>query len=161
MSEKTEVYEWKAKDVDDAVKQLWLALAREMFEIEHFILPSEANANKWLEFVREGLASGKNLLFVAKSKDKIVGFALAGVPREPSLDVAEFVGSLNDVYVLPEFRRKGIGKKLSNHCLKKMKDMGVKTVRLTVLSENKAAVRLYEQLGFKVYRYGMLKPFEH
>jgi hypothetical protein len=47
MTSGIEIYECRVEDVNDLVKELWLRLAREMFEIEHFTLPSETNADKW------------------------------------------------------------------------------------------------------------------
>lgn len=42
-----------------------------------------------------------------------------------------------------------------------MQTEGVSSVRLTVLSGNETAVRLYEELVLKVGRYEMIKPFKH
>jgi len=67
---------------------------------------------------------------------------------------------IDDVYVLPEFRGKGIGKKLAVGCLNRMKAAGAKAVTLQVLTGNKVAIKLYEKLGFKTYRYGMLKQIK-
>jgi len=156
MAEGIEIYECEVEDVDDSVKELWLGLAREMFEIERLIVPSEANGDKWVELVREGLASGQNLLLVAKNGGKPVGFAYAGIFPE-HFEVSRLVGAIHDVYVLSEFRGRGIGKKLIIECLNRMKAAGAKLVRLQVLTENKAAIELYEKLGFKTYRYGMIK----
>lgn len=152
-----EICEYGPEDVDDALKELWLGLAHEMFEIEHFVLPLEANADKWVSFVRDGLAKKTSFLIVAKFGNKPVGFAFSTVYGEHPLKVSELVGTINDVYVLPMFRGKGIGKKLIIETLNKMRDNGVKAVRLTVLIENKAAIKLYEKLGFKLYQHGMIK----
>jgi len=156
-----EICEYKVEDVDNSVRQLWLSLAREMFEIEHFTLPSEENADKWIKFIRNSLVEKKSFLFVAKSSNKPIGFAYGSVFPEYFLEVSELVGTLNDVYVLPEFRGKGIGKKLIVKSLHRLKTEGVKTVRLMVLTENEVAVQLYEKLGFKIYRYGMIKTLKH
>jgi len=157
MAEEIEIYECDVEDVDDSLKELWLGLAREMFEIERLIVPSEANGDKWVEFVREGLASGRNFLLVAKSGGMVVGFALASIFRDYPLEISKTIGVIDDVYVLPEFRGRGIGKKLAVECLNRMKAAGVTAVTLQVLTENKTATRLYEKLGFKTYRYGMIK----
>lgn len=154
-----EICEYGAEDVDDALKELWLGLAREMFKIEHFVLPLEANAGKWVSFVRESLAKKTSFLIVAKFGKKPIGFALSTVYREYPLRVSKRAGIINDVYVLPKFRGKGIGKKLIVQTLNKLRSEGVKVVRLTVLMENRAAMKLYEKLGFKIYQYGMMKVF--
>jgi len=58
---------------------------------------------------------------------------------------------INDIYVLPEFRGKGIGKKLTVECLNKMKASGMNATSLTVLTENKTAMKFYERLGFRIH----------
>ncbi|MGQ9597159.1 MAG: GNAT family N-acetyltransferase [Thermoproteota archaeon] len=65
------------------------------------------------------------------------------------------MGIINDLYVLPEFRRRGVGRMVES--LKKLKAHGANVARLRALRENKAAVKLYEKLGFKIYQYGMEK----
>jgi ribosomal protein S18 acetylase RimI-like enzyme len=107
------------------------------------------------------LTERRNFLLVAESKNIPVGFAYASVFRGHPFEATELAGAINGVYVLPECRGKGIGKKLIVECLTKMQTEGVSSVRLTVLSGNETAVRLYEELGFKVFRYGMIKPFKH
>ncbi len=149
---------YKAGDVDDSLKQLWMRLAREMFETGYFIIPSEANAEKWVRFIREGLAEEKSFLLVARSDGKPVGFVQGSVPKFP-LEVSEPAGTIDNLYVLPEFRGRGIGKKLMAEGLKTLKTRGVKAVRLSVLKENRVAIKLYEKLGFKIYQYGMEKAF--
>ncbi|MEM3731396.1 MAG: GNAT family N-acetyltransferase [Candidatus Bathyarchaeia archaeon] len=119
-----EICEYKAEDVDNKVKLLWLSLAREMFEIEHFMLPSEANANKWIKFIRDSLAKKESFLFVAKTNNKPIGFACCSVFREHPLEVLQIMGVINDVYVLPDFRGKSVGKKLVVECLNRLKAEG-------------------------------------
>lgn len=50
----------------------------------------------------------------------------------------------------PEFRGKGLGKKLLQTSLCQMNKQGVKTFELTVDSENTPAVSFYESLGFEL-----------
>lgn len=49
----------------------------------------------------------------------------------------------------PDYRGQGIGRKTLLAGLARMKSMGIKSVLLTVDSENKAARSLYESIGFK------------
>lgn len=68
---------------------------------------------------------------------------------------------IDNVYVLPEFRGRGIGKRLRVESLRKMKTKGVNADQLTVLIESKTVIKLYEKLVFRIYRYGMTKFLEH
>ncbi|MEM2146283.1 MAG: GNAT family N-acetyltransferase [Candidatus Jordarchaeaceae archaeon] len=130
-----------------------------MFKIEGFIIPpSEFNADRWIRFIEETVAEGRGFLIIAEWDDEIIGFTFATISRMFPLDVTEHaVGTINDVYVLPEFRGRGVGKRMVAECLEKFKARGVKNVRLSVLAENKAAIKLYEKLNFKIRSYEMFK----
>lgn len=51
--------------------------------------------------------------------------------------------------VLPDFQNKGIGSKLLAHIEEQIKDMGYKSVRLDVFSENPYALKLYSKNGYE------------
>lgn len=52
--------------------------------------------------------------------------------------------------VAPDYRGKGIGKKLVLAGLARIRRKGLQVVELTVDSENKAAYALYQSIGFEV-----------
>lgn len=56
---------------------------------------------------------------------------------------------ISSISVLPEFRRRGIARKLLNTILEDARAQGGKKVMLDVISENFPAYRLYEKLGFE------------
>ncbi|MEM3597111.1 MAG: GNAT family N-acetyltransferase [Candidatus Bathyarchaeia archaeon] len=160
MNCEAEIFACSLKHVENfaaELKELWLGLARETFEIEPFITPSEANSNKWFKFVRESLACEKGLLLVARSEGKIVGFLFASVRRDFPLETSKIVGVINDVYVLPTFRRRGTGRRLIVEFLGRVKELGVDSVFLSVLAKNTNAIKLYENFNFKIYSYTMVK----
>ena len=53
-------------------------------------------------------------------------------------------GELDDLYVLPEFRNRGIGTKILKKCI----DISEKPLYLYVFSRNTRAIALYERFGF-------------
>ena len=73
-----------------------------------------------------------------KENDKYVGFLIYQLLYEK----AEII----DIFVLDEYRRKGIAKALLNEMLK---DKTIKSVTLEVKESNKNAIMLYNSLGFK------------
>jgi ribosomal protein S18 acetylase RimI-like enzyme len=151
------IREVRIEDLDSSIKHLWMCLVKEMFEIEPLTIPSEANSRKWLDFVKEGLAKRRNVLMAAKDKEKIVGYALLTLPREQIFEVQETFGVVNELYVLPSFRKKGIGTKLLEQCLDRIKAEGFETARISVLSRDKGAIQLYKKLDFKIFMYNMTK----
>ena len=59
------------------------------------------------------------------------------------------IATLNELYILPDFRRRGIAAGLINHCLNLLKTIpGKEQVELHVNSGNRGAVDLYQKLGF-------------
>jgi len=56
---------------------------------------------------------------------------------------------LKRMYIKPEYRGFGLGKKLVKKSIKLAAELGYKKIRLDTLSSMKAAVHLYKQNGFK------------
>ena len=69
------------------------------------------------------------------------GFALLGVRDEE--------GWIGGMRVVPEARRRGLGRALMEAAIETARRRGVRRLRLEVLEQNEPAVRLYEQLGFE------------
>ena len=57
---------------------------------------------------------------------------------------------INNVAVLPNFRRRGVGKLLMNLAEKLAKESGLNKCALTVEINNEPAVKLYQQLGYQI-----------
>ncbi|MBE6704208.1 MAG: ribosomal-protein-alanine N-acetyltransferase [Ruminococcaceae bacterium] len=81
--------------------------------------------------------------FVAKDEESgtVAGYAGMYV----SLDV----GNINNVGVLPQFRRCGIGKRLMNELCSYCKNNSITLLTLEVRESNLPAIGLYESLGFE------------
>jgi len=71
---------------------------------------------------------------------EMVGF-IAGDPRR-----SDQTGWILTLGVLPDWRRKGIAEALLKECERRM---GMHTVKLTVRRGNRAAIGLYEKMGYK------------
>jgi putative acetyltransferase len=82
--------------------------------------------------------------FVAESNGKVLGgagiFPSTGLPG----DTCELV----KMYLLPEARHIGLGRKLISMCLEKATETGYSQVYLETLPELKQAVKVYEKFGF-------------
>jgi len=57
---------------------------------------------------------------------------------------------MDDLYIKPEYRRKGLGKELIDTVLKKAKEEHCKKVRWQVSNWNRNAIDFYKNLGAKV-----------
>jgi len=78
---------------------------------------------------------------VAEGSGRVVGYLIAWIV-DRTCDV-------NRIAVLPEYRRKGVGKRLLGKLLEMCSEEGVEEIFLEVKESNIAAVKLYEGFGFK------------
>lgn len=110
--------------------QLWEKSVR----ATHLFLPESEILNIKEKFLPDALKNISHLV-IAKEEGKAIGFM--GIEEQ----------KLEMLFVLPEKRGKGIGKKLI--------DYGIKNYsinELTVNEQNPQAKGFYEHLGFKVYK---------
>ena len=61
-------------------------------------------------------------------------------------------GCIEDLFVQPQWRRRGVAKRLLTMALRHFQDMEIMSVQLEMWSANKAAMNLYQQLGFEKIR---------
>ncbi|HAF07105.1 MAG: GNAT family N-acetyltransferase [bacterium] len=88
----------------------------------------------------------KTILLVAEENARVVGFIWG------NLIIYGFFryGIVEELFVKKEFRNKGIGRSLVKEIMKQFKRLKVKVVFVTTEKENKEAIDLYKELGFKL-----------
>ena len=98
--------------------------------------------------LREYVTSGMVKVVVAEVDGKIVssGYAYEKEAR-PYLDHATYA-HLGFMYTVPEYRGKGINKKLIDVLLDWARSNELTEVRLTVYDDNTSAIKAYEKVGF-------------
>lgn len=80
---------------------------------------------------------------VAQQDGKVVGTAVYGECRDEDLENA---GEVYALYILKEYRHRGIGRKLIRACLELLPQ---KTIAVKALSANRNAIRFYQSCGFE------------
>ena len=83
------------------------------------------------------------LFFVAEQEGNLIGYVLGGVHLEDPTR-----GKLIRIGVFNGYQRKECGTKLTDMLFSRMREMGVKTVHLTVAETNLPAISFYKKLGF-------------
>lgn len=87
----------------------------------------------------------KSKYFVAV-KDNVI---LGGAGIFPTAGLPEGVSELVKMYLVPEARGLGIGKRLINECIEYAKSLGNHTIYIETLPELSTAVNVYNHLGFR------------
>lgn len=86
------------------------------------------------------------VLLVAREKRVVVGVALA--VYQPSAELGRVL-VVNDFFVEPTLRRKGVGRALAAKLLEEAKAMRVDQIDLEVLPTNTAAAAFWKVMGFR------------
>jgi len=94
---------------------------------------------RWIEGLIRG---GENLL--AWQGEKVVGHVVI-LPDFVQYD-AEYL-----IFVSQHHRGRGVGKELTHTAIRNARDLGLKTVWLTVDSYNFRAIKLYKNAGFELH----------
>ena len=89
--------------------------------------------------------TSRSVYYVAEWKNEIVGgggiFPTPGLP----VDTCELV----KMYLYPQVRGIGLGKKFIQKCIEFVKDNGYKNIYLETMPELKQALKMYEKFGFE------------
>jgi ribosomal protein S18 acetylase RimI-like enzyme len=98
--------------------------------------------------VENELLNGNIEVLVAEADDKIIGFVQGEVTRR-SDHMPRIVGQISLVYVVKQFRRKGVGTRLMKELCKFFSSSKVKDLAVRYIISNKEAEEFWKKLGFK------------
>ena len=79
--------------------------------------------------------------------EKRAGFVLFGLEEHRFLP--RLNGMIYELYIEPEFRRKGIAQTVARQTIRELQSMSPSKIQLEVMEGNRAAAALWESLGFR------------
>ena len=90
---------------------------------------------------KKELNSPKNYWIVAEIDKKIIGFANVEIGKDKE-------GRLTFLYIRKNFRKKGIGRKLTEERIKWLKSKNIKRVESSAYLKNKPSINNLKKIGF-------------
>lgn len=130
-------------------RALYLQLTDEFYHSEAVLhpVPPQHRVATFEELMRsDTYAEG----YVLESDGKVAGFAL--LSKTFSQEAGGLVVWIEELYLRPVFRGKGIGTHFLQECIKN-RPPHVKRFRLEVEEKNHGAKKLYQRLGFQSLEY--------
>lgn len=134
--------------------RLWMQSAEEHTRYDEVYRTSPQAERTMRRFLADLASGGHAFLFVAVAPDeeggeRVIGF-LSGELREGSPTFSPKTwASVDDIYVTPDQRSRGVGRELVRRCREWARDRGADGVSLQVAAANERARRLYQDLGFR------------
>ena len=92
---------------------------------------------------------------IATEHDKLMGWILVGAGKDQFTDKVN--GFIYELFVLAEFRGKGVSKQLMKTAFEYFINEGYPEVRLSAYAGN-SAIQLYEKMGFNIRTVSMSLP---
>jgi len=138
-----------------AIQDLYAILFQGMADLEPHYMKAARQDEDFVKSVIQG--ENDFTVFVVEEEDVIQGFAIAQLQHSPPYNafVQEHCVYLMDLVVHPTTRGKGYGKAL----IQRVKDWGIEKqaayFELSVLTQNKQAIALYEREGLRAFNQSM------
>lgn len=146
----------KAKDQDvEVLADLTVRLKKLNEEFDPMLKVVDNAIDVARDYVKGCLES--DLILVVEEDNKIVAYIKAEI-RDRVFYEPKMEGVITEFYVMPEYRRKGMGDKIIEECSIHLKEMGAKIITAKFPSQNRFAANFYEKLGFRSLKSLYAKP---
>lgn len=102
--------------------------------------------NEWFS---KNLKSNNSMTLKAVIGSKIIGYSLGFIKEIPHVFKDNKIAFISEAYVLPEYRKKDVMKKIVEEMKKFYRKKSFKDIELKVNSKNILAVKAWSKMGFK------------
>jgi ribosomal protein S18 acetylase RimI-like enzyme len=129
----------------------------ELMKLYGLFVGDDRFSNKTADSFKKVLQSTTSFIYIAEKQSKLIGFvafSIKYVVRYPKP-----IGTLDEMYVLEQYRNQGIGKNLMEILEKKLKKLNCYGIFMESGKDLKTAHIFYEKLGYKKYGYYFAKVF--
>jgi ribosomal protein S18 acetylase RimI-like enzyme len=106
-------------------------------------------SRKAVVYYQKALTDPEYLTLVARNDRRCSGYVIGSAVNKYSYRNGT-TGELENIYILPDVRRNGIGRALVEHLLVWFKTKGIKRVTVSAYSRNDAAIAFYDSIGFSL-----------
>ncbi len=117
-----------------------------LFDLYRQFYGQSSNPSEIKEFLLNRFNHGESVIFIAYSNNKAVGFTQL-YPSFSSTSLKR-IFILNDLFVLPELRTKGVGSSLLKEAKNYAQTLGAIRLTLSTAISNTTAQKLYESTGW-------------
>jgi len=109
------------------------------------------------EYFSKKIRSRNAVIHVAEDNGKVVGYSLSYLAKEVPIYLIDMTGYLSDIYVLPEYRGKGISSMLKDAAFDWFRKKDLTHASIKTYSINEKAKSIYRHWGFLEFSVGFRK----
>ncbi|MFB6490850.1 MAG: GNAT family N-acetyltransferase [Thermoproteus sp. AZ2] len=132
----------------DSIADLVARLKRLNGEFDPLLKPVDNISSVAKEYVKSKISSSSSVVLVAEVDGRIIG-AVIGDIEDRLFYEPRISGVIREFYIMPEYRRKGLGKRMMSEVIDAMKRRGAQVILADFPSLNEIAVEFYKKMGFR------------
>jgi len=144
-----EIRKASIKDLKDIIglnKRLFKYDSEEFDDTLNFDWPSK---NK--EYFKESIINEDSIAIVVDNEGIIVGYLIGSIKEAENYRKINRIAELDNMFLLQEYRGRGIGSELCEKFIEWAKKKGLKIARVVASASNRLAISCYKKKGFKDY----------
>ena len=150
MDERIEIFDIKRRDLPELTR-----LARDYFaELEvcdEGLRKAEGWDEDYFEMLRLGLMAVPFFMRGARADGEMLGFIMFTFRVERMWTLATR-GYISNLYVVPQHRGRGIGRRLVTDAVERLKKAGAQSVEMEVYPTNEKGRKFWEKMGFAPFK---------
>ena len=140
-----------------AILELWKELMDFHVPFDSRYTLSEGAEESMKDHLERLVEAEDALVIMAVENTKPMGFGIARIRNYPPVFIKQTHGTIEDLAVSSEHRRKGIGELMLNEMLDWFRSLGIDRVELRVASMNTIGYSFWRKHGFADYMYIMYR----
>ena len=129
--------------------RLWMRSAEEHTAHDRVYQTAPGAEKTMRRFLADVANSGYSFLFVVAAGDRTVGFISGELRQGSPTFLPKTWASVDDVFVEPEYRNRGMGRALIQSVQSWAKERDADGISLQVAAANSRGRKFYEDLGFR------------
>ena len=129
--------------------RLWMRSAEEHTAHDRVYQTAPGAEKTMRRFLADVANSGYSFLFVVAAGDRTVGFISGELRQGSPTFLPKTWASVDDVFVEPEYRNRGMGRALIQSVQSWAKERDADGISLQVAAANSRGRKFYENLGFR------------
>ena len=144
-----------AADDVEALLDLWEELMRYHARLDRRFRATVDAREPFRETLEQWMADESKQVLVAESEGKMIGYTIGHLAENPPIFELRHYGHVSDICVAPEWRRKGIGRKLFGALRNWFRQHGLSVLQLSVAARNPVSQAFWRQMGFEEFTHKM------
>jgi ribosomal protein S18 acetylase RimI-like enzyme len=125
-----------------------------------FIPAGPTTPDKYASWLASQMVREDVVVLVAEDRNSIIGYVYGALEGADYMALRGPAGVLHDIFVDPQRRRDGVGRRLLEQAVKMLAGKGAPRIVLSTAYKNKGAQALFDRMGFRATTVEMTRDVE-